>query len=606
MSATQASTARSTTKALRAVLTAYAVSQLGNWLFRAGVIYEVYNQSHGSVAVLTAAILLIYLPILVGSRLLAPLVDRWETRRVLITLDLARAVLLSGLFAAVLASQGLGSGFALFTLGVLCLLSPMFGASQTAYLRRSLPSSDMPRAFAAVSKVDWLTFVFGTVAGPIVLELTNVPQLVAMDVATFVVSALFLRTLTPAPPVPTSVAATSDTEAGRRLSAATRRTLLTVALLNTGAGLINVYPNVVTRDFLSAGAGVLGLVNLADGVGGYVGATIAGRIKDDRKRRPVLTGAVIVAVSLVIMSAAGFVPAVLFGSALMLLGGQVFAVSAQARMVQDEPVDQAGRVSGYFTLATFGGVTVSTLAFPLAARLGPVHETFPWLLLAGAACAALAAFRVRDRARDEGCGDGEDGDRASASVDDLPVSLEGASDTLAVTPKGYDATPAKGSIEARLRTVGSQFATGVTVVTAAGSAGPHAMTANSFTTVSVVPPMVLVCVRRDARMAKVLRAGVPVGFSVLSARQQDVAGFFADSRRGLGKDQFNAHAWSTGPVTGVPFLDKALAWFECEVEAIVPAGDHDVILARVLGMEADPSSADPLVFFRGRFHEGVA
>lgn len=391
----------STSKGQRAILSAYAVSQLGNWFFRAGVIYEVYNRGHGSAAVLTAAILVIYLPILFGSRLLAPVVDRWEARSVMIALDMGRALLLTTLLIVVLASETLTAPFALFTLGVLCLLAPMFGASQAAYLRRSLPVSDMPQAFAAIAKVDWCTFVFGTVAGPLALELTDVPQLVLVDIATFCVSALFLGTLAPAPSLASP--ATEVTGQRRRLSPGTRRLLVSVAMLNAGAGLINVYPNVVTREFLFAGAGVLGLINLVDGVGGYLGATIAGRFKESRRRRPLLVGALLVSVSLIMMSAAGFLPAVLFASALMLLGGQVFAVSAQARVIQREPIELAGKMSGYFTLATFGGVTLSTLAFPVATWFGPVRDTFPWLLLSAGVLAAAAGFRVRDDATHGDC-----------------------------------------------------------------------------------------------------------------------------------------------------------------------------------------------------------
>lgn len=580
---------------LRPILSAYGVSQLGNWLFRAGVIYEVYNRSHGSAAVLTAAILLVYLPILVGSRFLAPMVDRWETRSVMIALDIARALLLSVLFVVVLASEKAAAPLALFTLGVLCLLSPMFGASQAAYLRRSLEASDMSQAFAAVAKVDWGTFVLGTVAGPLMLELTDVPQLVLVDIATFCVSALFLATLSPAPSLATPA---REVSGGRRLKPGTRRLLISVAMLNAGAGLINVYPNVVTRDFLFAGAGILGLINMVDGLGGYLGATIAGKIKDDRRRRPIFLGAILVAVSLVMMSAAGFLPVVLFASALLLLAGQVFAVSAQARVLQNEPAELAGRISGYFTLATFGGVTLSTIAFPLATWFGPVRTTFPWLLVAGGGLAAAVAFRVRNDAVRDGNRDGNSAEGESEAWAD--------SNGRSVTTPNSALTAGSDSIARQLRAVGGQFATGVTVVTAHGLLDPHGMTANSFATVSVDPPMVLVCVRGDARMAAVLQTGVLVGFSVLSSDHQDVAKYFANSSRGTGNDQFSAHAWSAGPLTGLPLLDDSLAWFECEVAEIVPAGDHNVILAKVLGLEVDPSVDDPLVFFRGRFHEGVA
>jgi flavin reductase (DIM6/NTAB) family NADH-FMN oxidoreductase RutF len=308
----------------------------------------------------------------------------------------------------------------------------------------------------------------------------------------------------------------------------------------------------------------------------------------------------LVAASLVIMSAAAFLPAVLAGSALMLLAGQVFAVSAQARVVQREPVELAGKISGFFTMATFGGVTVSTLAFPAVTWFGPVQNTFPWLVLAGSALAGAAAFRLRR----------EYGDAESPHRVPTDDGAETRNDPGAEPESELDyqppAEPSAGSVGRQLRDVGGQFATGVTIMTACGPRDPHGMTANSFATVSIDPPMVLVCVRSDARMSSVLHTGVRVGFSVLSSQHQDVAKYFAGSGRGAGHQQFAAHAWCAGPVTGVPVLEDSLAWLECEVADVVPAGDHNVILAKVLGLEVDTSCARPLVFFRGRFHAGVA
>lgn len=153
-------------RSLRALLSAYAVSQFGNWLFRTGVVYYAYNQNHGSNALLTTAIVLVYLPILFGSRLLAPLADRRDTRRTLIGLDVLRAVVLAVLLAVVWGGPGFTSAATIGVMAFLSLLTPFFTASQTAYLRRVLPGERIPSALAAVSKVEWTTFILGTAAAP--------------------------------------------------------------------------------------------------------------------------------------------------------------------------------------------------------------------------------------------------------------------------------------------------------------------------------------------------------------------------------------------------------------------------------------------------------
>jgi predicted MFS family arabinose efflux permease len=371
------------------------VSQLGNWIFRAGVIYEAYNKAHGSVAVLTAAVLVVYLPILIGSRTLAPLVDRWDTRRVLVSLDAIRALILCGLLIGVLYRNDLITPLAVTTLGLLCLLSPMFTASQTAYLRRVLPADGMTGALAGLSKVEWATFILGTAAGPILLQLSDVPQLILVDAASFVLSATLLCRLRPAPPI--TVLTSSEAAVQQpRLDPQTKRIMLSVWVINAGAGLINVYPNVVTRDFLHGDARLLGLINLIDGFGGLVGATVVGRWKPGVKQRPILLGALLVSISLVGMVGARHLSLALVASATMLLAGQIYSVSAQARMLSNDPARLAGRISGYFRFATLGGVTVSTLAFPLAVHIAGISIGFPVLLVAAAALALLAAFLVRD------------------------------------------------------------------------------------------------------------------------------------------------------------------------------------------------------------------
>jgi flavin reductase (DIM6/NTAB) family NADH-FMN oxidoreductase RutF len=144
------------------------------------------------------------------------------------------------------------------------------------------------------------------------------------------------------------------------------------------------------------------------------------------------------------------------------------------------------------------------------------------------------------------------------------------------------------------------FATGITVVTARAGGFGHGMTANSFTSVSLDPPMVLVCVVRDAVMHKVLDDVGSFGVSVLAAGQEDLARYFSDPGRPMGMAQFVPLDWHPAPVTGTPLLDGALAWLECAVEAAYPGGDHTVFLGRVLWVQVGEAGG-PLLHWAGGY-----
>ena len=153
--------------------------------------------------------------------------------------------------------------------------------------------------------------------------------------------------------------------------------------------------------------------------------------------------------------------------------------------------------------------------------------------------------------------------------------------------------------EATLRRVLGAFATGVTVVTAGGDL-PHGMTANSFTAVSLDPPVILVCVGRDALMHDVLAQQTAFAVSILAADQTEVARYFADKRRPVGGEQFDAVSWSPGTHSGAPLIDGALAHLECELEYRHDAGDHTIYVGRLLSMWRRPGN-DALLFLNGQF-----
>jgi flavin reductase (DIM6/NTAB) family NADH-FMN oxidoreductase RutF len=152
-----------------------------------------------------------------------------------------------------------------------------------------------------------------------------------------------------------------------------------------------------------------------------------------------------------------------------------------------------------------------------------------------------------------------------------------------------------------LRTVFGRFATGITVVTSAG-ADPHGMTANSFSSVSLDPPLVLVCVAREALMHDTILANEAFAVTVLAAGQEHVARHFASRERPTGLAQFDAVDWAPGQLTGAPLLAGALAWLECALAQVYEAGDHSIFLGRVSGL-GHSTGREALLFFGGAYHQ---
>jgi 3-hydroxy-9,10-secoandrosta-1,3,5(10)-triene-9,17-dione monooxygenase reductase component len=145
------------------------------------------------------------------------------------------------------------------------------------------------------------------------------------------------------------------------------------------------------------------------------------------------------------------------------------------------------------------------------------------------------------------------------------------------------------------RDVLGTFPTGVTVVTARGPGGPAGLTTNAFTSVSLDPPLVLVCFDNASRTLPVVRASGRFAVNVLRAGQEDLAAVFASKRVQAEKFAEVSHAEQGG----VPVLDDALAWLVCDVTELLPGGDHTIGIGAVTAMAA--FEGEPLVFQRGDY-----
>ncbi|GGR91379.1 monooxygenase [Streptomyces humidus] len=147
------------------------------------------------------------------------------------------------------------------------------------------------------------------------------------------------------------------------------------------------------------------------------------------------------------------------------------------------------------------------------------------------------------------------------------------------------------------RVLGS-FASGVTVVTAPTPEGPAGFACQSFSSLSLEPPLVAFMVgRTSTTWPRIARAGV-FCVNVLSARQASLCRAFAAS----GTDKFAGVDHDPAPVSGAPRLAGALAWIDCAIHAVHTGGDHLVVVGRVNALGTGESADEPpLLFHRGRF-----
>lgn len=148
-----------------------------------------------------------------------------------------------------------------------------------------------------------------------------------------------------------------------------------------------------------------------------------------------------------------------------------------------------------------------------------------------------------------------------------------------------------------LRRVLGHFATGVSVVTTSFRGEPHGLTVNSFTSLSLEPPQLIVCLKRGNRSYHAFEAATHFAVNVLAEGQVDLARLFASTR----EEKFRGVEHAPGAASGAPLLALAHAWLECEVsERIAAPGTHEIVIGRLLGYSL--GDAPPLVFHRASYH----
>ena len=147
----------------------------------------------------------------------------------------------------------------------------------------------------------------------------------------------------------------------------------------------------------------------------------------------------------------------------------------------------------------------------------------------------------------------------------------------------------------RFRTVMGHFATGVAVVTVDTPHGPMGMTANAVASLSLDPVLALVCFDNGARTLPEVQKAKRFGVNVLAADQQHLARRFASKEDTKFADvPHSVH-------DGIPVLDGTLAWVGCELEQLIPAGDHTIGIGAVHAAELGVEGLEPLTWYRGRY-----
>lgn len=145
-----------------------------------------------------------------------------------------------------------------------------------------------------------------------------------------------------------------------------------------------------------------------------------------------------------------------------------------------------------------------------------------------------------------------------------------------------------------------RFATGVAVVSTVHEGLDHAMTVNTFTSVSLDPLLVLVCVETEARFHDAVMVSGQWAVSILDASARAAADWLASRGRPL-HGQLDRVPHGRGPVTGAAVLDDALGWLECRTHAVHPGGDHAILVGEVVATGLGHDDAGALLYYRAAY-----
>ncbi len=144
-----------------------------------------------------------------------------------------------------------------------------------------------------------------------------------------------------------------------------------------------------------------------------------------------------------------------------------------------------------------------------------------------------------------------------------------------------------------------RYATGVTVVTTLDENGSYCgLTANSFNSVSLDPPLVLFSISKGFTTSRALEYSSKCGITILSSSQKDISNNFAFKHT----EKFTGISYQPGEITGMPIISGGIGWIEGELEHIYRGGDHNIFVVRVLNMNYN-TDKHPLIYYQGRYNK---
>ncbi len=143
------------------------------------------------------------------------------------------------------------------------------------------------------------------------------------------------------------------------------------------------------------------------------------------------------------------------------------------------------------------------------------------------------------------------------------------------------------------------FATGVTVITTRGEEHAYGMTANAFSSVSLDPPLVLICAKRGAEGSEHIDRNRCFAVNILAADQEPLSRYFSSKDRPRGRDALRDVPHAIG-VSGSPILDGVAAYLDCRLHQSHAVGDHEIFIGEVLALEVKPE-VQPLLFHGGGY-----
>jgi flavin reductase (DIM6/NTAB) family NADH-FMN oxidoreductase RutF len=153
--------------------------------------------------------------------------------------------------------------------------------------------------------------------------------------------------------------------------------------------------------------------------------------------------------------------------------------------------------------------------------------------------------------------------------------------------------------DAALRKMRGLFASGVTAVTTAHENQLRGITISAFSSVSLDPPSVLICIAKDATMGEMIAASGIFAVNILSDDQEFLSERFA-ARAPIVNEKFDGVPYRTA-VTGAPILEESIAWYDCRVTATHDGGDHTVFIGRVEAIGLGDAARAPLLYYANRY-----